>query len=463
MEVLAGAAEPIIEGTAGRAMTTAAFQAAKKAHRRDPVNNPDPADLIGLRKNMGYDSDASGKRSAWRPRPASADDGREDVLDRVIGHLPDGSPVTLRSFEAAERFAHEKPDAPRPPELDLEGSRFSRSVEDGEIRTRTAQSKAGSGSATFCNPGFRPKVQQNAGYKAGLPSATISLPSIRQPSGTLASAGLLFVCCISVVARLSWQQHCRLRAGRDRHLRSSLHVMPKLNTVTLGRCHLYTEPADCAKAVLLDFQNATHRFFGLPEEQRETILQDLLGIVARHELHDTVGIDMKHKHFDLSPGCVLFEVQEPGAKQSTMKPTKPDIPMTPFSFLYVDGCWVPHEFVQEECTSAADGLERLRSKPEFLIELSLALAKWGLQDVLGIHILHREHLAGETHGTVETPGSMDDELLVRPYTEDLYHKLCREESYQVMWTWDKSSGGVCIVHCANCPRPTCNNHCIKHK
>merc|ERR1712183_1019317 len=106
-----------------------------------------------------------------------------------------------------------------------------------------------------------------------------------------------------------------------------------------------------------------------------------------------------------------------------MTPVSKKSNVVPFSFALIGGRWMPYEFVGAECLQAVAGLQRVRGKPEFLNEMAALVTKHGVQDLLGFHVLHRDFLQGELRGTVETPGSSVDELLIRPFTEKLFQAL----------------------------------------
>merc|ERR1712107_452812 len=119
---------------------------------------------------------------------------------------------------------------------------------------------------------------------------------------------------------------------------------------------------------------------------------------------------------------------------------------TPFSFALSGRTWKPYEFVTD-CGAAKEGLAAVISKSGFLEELADAVAGFDLQDVLGFHILHRDFLGSEARGTIETPGYSEDELLLRPYTEELFNELVGSGGHQVMWSWCNKKapiGHLCV-------------------
>ncbi|CAE7367667.1 unnamed protein product [Symbiodinium microadriaticum] len=191
------------------------------------------------------------------------------------------------------------------------------------------------------------------------------------------------------------------RAGRKMHSRTRA-----VKTVDAS-----TNPSLVLRLPTYDI--ATEKFYGMPASEQEEILLQLRALVTRYELEQVVGVDIKHRHFEMLPRHVLLESQRVEAKESVMRPAAMSEPMTPFSFVLMDGKWMPYEFVEEHCHSAQLGLTKVARCGGFLQELSHYLAARGLEDVFGFHVLHREHLSGEARGTLETPGRSENELLIR--------------------------------------------------
>jgi len=204
---------------------------------------------------------------------------------------------------------------------------------------------------------------------------------------------------------------------------------------------LQVEPDDSVYARLPEYDYATDKFFlGLAADNRMGVLQEVRELIERHGLEEVVAVDLKHRHFQMPSGHVLLEERHIEAQESVMKAAPFTVPMIPFAFVLSDGAWKPYEFVHVECESAVHGLELVRNNLDFLGEMRSLLMKHGLEDILGIHILHREHLGLGTHGTIETPGRAGDELLLRPYTEERFQTLTKgskegDKTYHVMWSW----------------------------
>lgn len=225
---------------------------------------------------------------------------------------------------------------------------------------------------------------------------------------------------------------------------------------------LCIEPSSCVYEKLPDYDDATSIFYGISENRRQTILHELEVAVKAWQLEETVAIDIKHKHFEMPPGCVLVEEQRIQEQCSVMKPALPHefhTLVTPFAFFFDDGTWKPYEFVVD-CLSAEVGLKDLCDKKGFLEEMTQILKKHELESILGFHLIHRDHLGEEARGTIETEGDNEEELLLRPYTEELYRELVGSNGNQVMWSWCQTKSPIGHV-CFSCSH-TCNSHCNSH-
>jgi len=229
-------------------------------------------------------------------------------------------------------------------------------------------------------------------------------------------------------------------------------------------CHngiLTTAPGSSCYEQLPHFDDATAKFYSCPGSEREKLLAELRCLVERFGLEDVVAVDLKHKHFRMPPGHVLYEEPDVDSMESLMKPVPMELKMVPFSFAFVNGCWRPYEFVGPGCVAVVSGLEKVCECSGFLEGLFPIIAKHGMEDVFGFHVLHRDHLGTGAHGTIEMSGEGDNELLLRPYTEELYRQMQVEGgSFQVMWSWRKScnqGSGTCVFHCRHCGRH-CNAH-----
>jgi len=220
---------------------------------------------------------------------------------------------------------------------------------------------------------------------------------------------------------------------------------------------LQVQPDNSVYSELPTFEHATNKWYGYSSDSREGILSELRDHLENCGLLDVVAVDLKHKHFDMPADCILLEEQHVDAKESVMKGAPLDAGAIPFSFKLSGDQWLPYEYVELHCEAAQQGLARVRACPSFLEKMSSTLKKYGLEDILGFHILHRPHLRAETGGTIETPGRASEELLIRPYSEALFRK---NESFQVMWHWTEieGSGGMCVA----CYCDHCGAHCNAH-
>ena len=230
---------------------------------------------------------------------------------------------------------------------------------------------------------------------------------------------------------------------------------------------LVLEPSSEVYSRLLVFEEAVDRYDAI--RGREKLLEMCRGVIERHGLSDVVGVDIKHVHFAFAAGTVLVERQDPAVLRCVMKPEAvSDVgrDLTPFAFVLVEGVWVPYEFVAD-CPLAAARLAEVVGKDDFLIELGQLLAGQpeDVTRVLGFHVLHRDFLDEGRSGTVETPGAVDNELLLRGCTAELQQELQRDDgrTRQVLWSWSASRGPK-RHDCIWCQHnSTCTSHCRSHK
>lgn len=206
---------------------------------------------------------------------------------------------------------------------------------------------------------------------------------------------------------------------------------------------------------LPSFEDATEKFSALPAGTHDTLMRNFHTTLQEFGLQDTVGIDIKHKHFNIPDGHVLCEEQFYNEEKSIMKPASIDKinAMVPFNFALRDGKWKPYEFVVNS-TSAAERLGKVAMAEGFLVKMAEILDSAGLSEVLGFQVINRDHLPSA--GTVETPGEGENELLIRPNTEDLLGD--KNDTKQVMWAFGKGGiMGFCTAHYADCAA-----HCVRH-
>ena len=94
------------------------------------------------------------------------------------------------------------------------------------------------------------------------------------------------------------------------------------------------------------FEDAIEAFAALTT--REALLSSCEALVRSHGLGDVVGVDVKHKHFDLPTGTLLVERQNVSDASAVMKPeASSDVvgTLTPCAFFFSEGGWQPHEYV----------------------------------------------------------------------------------------------------------------------
>ena len=252
-------------------MTAAEFQKAKQAHRSDPANNPDPAATLGLRKNMGYDV-KNGRVGPWRAHDDSVRRGSpvNADLDRVIGHFPNGSVVTLRELVAAQEFHKRNPKAPKPEALQLAGTSYTSSVsrksDENGVRMKQVRFEAkGPGSTAFCVPVSRQGVVKHWSVKADCAKPSDSPEQAASSVNLLGlSLGMTMVLGATLRAKQAQQKSRLLR-------RSAANAVVEADR---GQClNMTLEPVDSVYEQLPTFEDATGSFYGLPSDKQHAILR----------------------------------------------------------------------------------------------------------------------------------------------------------------------------------------------
>jgi hypothetical protein len=210
---------------------------------------------------------------------------------------------------------------------------------------------------------------------------------------------------------------------------------------------------------LLDFEDATAAF--VEAHDRDDLLASCEALVRTHGLQEAVGVDVKHKHFELPPRTLLVERQDVAAECAWMQPMPEEEAidgrrLTPAAFFFAEGTWVPHEFVLDS-EEAEAALRAVLATPDFTLDLAALLEGHGAAKFFGFHLLHRGFLG---RSTVETPGAAPHELLLRPYTAALRAELASRPSevQQVAWAWSTHGpiGHNCWI-CKHC------QHCASHR
>eukprot|EP00971_Amphidinium_carterae_P052069 1024996-Amphidinium_carterae.1 len=95
---------------------------------------------------------------------------------------------------------------------------------------------------------------------------------------------------------------------------AALSPRPPVKTQCRYRCTASGEDMPSSSApqssrynALPSFEEATEKFYGFADERREFLLAGAMKIVGRHGLQEIVGIDIKHKHFEMPIDHCLLE------------------------------------------------------------------------------------------------------------------------------------------------------------
>ena len=205
-----------------------------------------------------------------------------------------------------------------------------------------------------------------------------------------------------------------------------------------------------------DFNNLHHfhnaKTYVDTDAVKKTI-SDVGQVIRKHYLEDAVGVCLLHKHFDLKPQEMLVESFE-GAK-STVKCVDRKLMKNkaiPFTFkVNESGVWTPLEFVAES-KLIEDRMKRVMGNQDFLLEVYQIIQKNGHSALLGLGVIHREHLTKEMGSALETTDDVNRVLSIVP---DDGKARKGHERVKTMWTFRQ---GDDIVHGSQ----GCSHHLCSH-
>ncbi|MBD2200859.1 MULTISPECIES: glycerol-3-phosphate ABC transporter substrate-binding protein [Calothrix] len=201
--------------------------------------------------------------------------------------------------------------------------------------------------------------------------------------------------------------------------------------------------------------------------QHKNTLGELGAVICKHGLQQKIGLTLLHKHFDLLPHERLIE--SVGDNKIYINPIAgvDEEAIIPYLWKFSSEfsgenlaqniSYSPLEF-QYKSTATTDNIEAvqaLMANSNFLEEIAMKLQNFGLEDVFGLSILHREAIAiakGEI--LVETT---DHEKRCLTLTAVNSNDVCKEELTETLWHFTEEDLGfarVCLSHCIS--------HCTSH-
>lgn len=192
------------------------------------------------------------------------------------------------------------------------------------------------------------------------------------------------------------------------------------------------------------------------------VIDELGEVFVGHRVHDSVGVSLLHRHFDLSPDERLLETIEGNSIYMQPRSWVSADDLVPYMWKLVqhpasgDWRWMPLEFAVKQDQPCATQLYAALSKrrSDFLPELARRLVELNLADVFGISTLHREALGSAF--------VMSDDTIALETTNEA-GRVSRisvvpkagvdfKSTIQTLWVFEAGDHGA---WCAGC----CKNHC----
>ena len=181
-------------------------------------------------------------------------------------------------------------------------------------------------------------------------------------------------------------------------------------------------------------------------------------IFVKHGMEVNVGVAMLHKHFPLSADEIL--VEQPCDDKSFVRPvnlSETDVSkLLPYMFKVRETSsgfvLVPLEFAPMELVDNAT-LVSLANNTAFINEFGKLIKDNGALNVVGLTVLHRDHIARVDGSTVEFTDHGSRELLIVPSSKALDHEAkVGKHSFttKTVWTFGSREGEDVCHHCVHC-------------
>lgn len=174
-------------------------------------------------------------------------------------------------------------------------------------------------------------------------------------------------------------------------------------------------------------------------------------IICKNGLEQEIGINLLHRHFELSSHEALVKTIHD--EYAVISPTKIDASLTPYIFRAQNDGFAPTEFISEGSHFYKD----VKSKQALLKncgELQDALISLGVSEKLGIFIRHQQF--DEANGSAWVEDSTGDrELMItkKPVDKNFASTTTETNWYFVKQNQQTSSqvgvvcGICCVIHC----------------
>ncbi|CAF2117448.1 unnamed protein product [Rotaria magnacalcarata] len=179
-------------------------------------------------------------------------------------------------------------------------------------------------------------------------------------------------------------------------------------------------------------------------------IDELGKVITENGLETDVGVCLLHKHFDMSDDEILLEIPLDGAsKLSPVNRAALKSEILPYMWkMNKHSRWTPLEFtLSTKCMQSK--LEKVMRNQAFIQEIGNILTRLQIHDVLGLSLLHREHINSFNSGTLETSDEHGRILTIGALNK---HKKCDlHETVQTLWKFGIGKLGEDVCHhCTHC-------------
>ncbi len=177
-------------------------------------------------------------------------------------------------------------------------------------------------------------------------------------------------------------------------------------------------------------------------ENYKDAISSLGAIICKYRFEDVVGINLLHKHFDITNEEIIVRRYE-GSKKAYMQPKiAKEVLSNCIPYLWAfstekDGSegWYPIEFIEWKKSYCPD-LSLLDHADGFLLELGEKLTNLGLQDVFGIAGLYsrQKFTLGIKETLLETTDESTKTLTLKIVPEDV---VKTSDTTQTLWLFSQ--------------------------
>lgn len=190
-------------------------------------------------------------------------------------------------------------------------------------------------------------------------------------------------------------------------------------------------------------------------KEAEKVIARLAEIICKHGLQEAVGVSMTHRHFDIRADERLVETFHDNKAYIKPVEASSEIGLTPFTWRLAQSSegewnWYPFEFVQTS-VAAPSTIQKeriLREHTAFLQEFTATVVEYGMQDVLGISLVHREVVVGPNQTIVESLDSDTRTLKFEVHNQDEFSS--GTHLIPTFWKFNQVGDSINIemyVHC----------------